>query len=473
MDFHDTAKKVARVEFWVATVILLMAMYSLVEERDSLTGSEYPYATEIIPFASPFLREFVQYLSIYGAFVFLTLYVVPRLLRSERVVLQIVWMVLTTIGVGIVFGSFDNGIAPLSAFLLYSGFKHGLIYLWSQSEEIHSRFRFLAPGVLLTGVLWLIGIVLFIISEADRDIIAAWVALVPSGILLYSFSFFLFIPDALKARRPYLAYVMRIVAVLAIASLPIGVLSYWITSDEEAMMTIIFLNVCVQLFVTMPVTWWIYKRHKAGADEIASLQTELGHSTASIDFLRSQINPHFLFNAMNTLYGTAIQEKAERTAEAIQKLGDMMRFMLHENMQPKILLSREIEYMRNYIGLQRLRTDTIPGVNIETRIEETLSSEQISPMLLIPFVENAFKHGISFREQSFIRISLNVSSKTLHFDVTNSQHPRLENDPEKDKSGIGLENVKKRLQLLYPKKHELIIRETGREFFVHLSIQLS
>src|SRR5687767_5180468 len=121
MNFHDTAKKVARVEFWVATVILLLAMYSLVEERDSLTGSEYPDATEIIPFASPFLREFVQYLSIYGALVFLTLYVVPRLLRSERVVLQIVWIVLTTIGVGIVFGSFDNGIAPLSAFLLYSG----------------------------------------------------------------------------------------------------------------------------------------------------------------------------------------------------------------------------------------------------------------------------------------------------------------------------------------------------------------
>jgi hypothetical protein len=473
MDFHDKAKKIARIEFWIATVILLLAVYSLFEERDELTGSEYPYAPEIIPFASPFLREFVQYLAIYGAFVFFTLYVVPRLLRSERVVLQLIWMALATILVGVVLGSLDNGIAPLSGFLLYSGFKHGLIYLWSQSKEIHTRFRFLAPGVMLTAVLWLIGLVLFILGEADRDIIAAWVALLPSGILLYSFSFFLIIPDALATRRPRLSYLLRVIAVVAIASLPIGILCYWITSDEEVMITIVFLNAGLQLLVTAPFTWWFYKRHKVGADEIVSLQKELGQSTASIDFLRSQINPHFLFNAMNTLYGTAIQEKAERTSEAIQKLGDMMRFMLHENVQPTILLAREIEYLHNYIGLQRLRTDTIPGVIIETRIDETLTSEQIPPMLLIPFVENAFKHGISFREHSFIRISLSVANKMLHFDVSNSQHARPENDPERDKSGIGLENVKKRLQLLYPKKHELIIRETGKEFFVHLSIQLA
>jgi LytS/YehU family sensor histidine kinase len=93
-------------------------------------------------------------------------------------------------------------------------------------------------------------------------------------------------------------------------------------------------------------------------------------------------------------------------------------------------------------------------------------------MLLIPFVENAFKHGISFREPSHIKINFETKDKTLNFDVYNSKHVKQENDPEKDKSGIGLNNVKQRLELLYPGKHELIIRETGKEFFVHLTLQL-
>jgi two-component system, LytTR family, sensor kinase len=94
-------------------------------------------------------------------------------------------------------------------------------------------------------------------------------------------------------------------------------------------------------------------------------------------------------------------------------------------------------------------------------------------MLLIPFVENAFKHGISFRAPSHIRIILEMKGKTLNFDVYNSKHDKKENDPEKNKSGIGLNNVKQRLQLAYPGRHELIIRETQKEFFVHLTIQLS
>jgi LytS/YehU family sensor histidine kinase len=176
---------------------------------------------------------------------------------------------------------------------------------------------------------------------------------------------------------------------------------------------------------------------------------------------------------LNTIYGTAIQEKAERTGEGIEKLGDMMRFMLQENMQEKISLAREIEYLNNYIGLQKLRTDPNPCIKIETDIQPDVSLVQIAPMLLIPFVENAFKHGISFREASHIKIALEFKNNRLYFDVYNSKHIRNENDPEKDKSGIGLNNVKQRLKLLYAGKHELIIRETGKEFFVHLTIQLS
>ena len=178
------------------------------------------------------------------------------------------------------------------------------------------------------------------------------------------------------------------------------------------------------------------------------------------------------FNTLNTLYGTALQENSERTAQGIQMLGDMMRFMLQENMQDKIPLAREIEYLNNYISLQKLRTDAHPNIHIDVQIEQPLHSPEIAPMLLIPFIENAFKHGISFRAPSYIKISLEVKDKTLFFDVHNTKHQRSEHDPEKEKSGIGLNNVKQRLGLLYPGRHELIIRETGKDFFVHLTINL-
>jgi LytS/YehU family sensor histidine kinase len=209
-----------------------------------------------------------------------------------------------------------------------------------------------------------------------------------------------------------------------------------------------------------------------GREELFVLKQELGHSNANLDFLRTQINPHFLFNALNTLYGTALQEKSDRTAQGIQMLGDMMRFMLHENHQQKILLTREVEYLRNYIDLQLLRTSTSPNIVIEPKIEDLLEEKYIAPMLLIPFVENAFKHGISLKYKSWIRITLHCKNDKLYFDVYNSTHAKSEQDPEKDQSGIGLLNVKQRLSLLYPERHELITRETSEEFFVHLTLQL-
>jgi LytS/YehU family sensor histidine kinase len=147
--------------------------------------------------------------------------------------------------------------------------------------------------------------------------------------------------------------------------------------------------------------------------------------------------------------------------------------MLQENMQDKISLIREIDYLNNYISLQRLRTDPNPIVQIQTQIDDRDNLFKIAPMLLIPFVENAFKHGISFREPSYIKVTLEIKDDTLYFNVFNSKHDRQENDPEKDKRGIGLENVKQRLKLSYPNKHELKIRDTPKEFLIHLTIQLA
>jgi len=226
-----------------------------------------------------------------------------------------------------------------------------------------------------------------------------------------------------------------------------------------------------QLFIVTPVSWELYQLRKDKIQGLRGMEKELVQSRSDLAFLRSQINPHFLFNVLNTLYGTAFQERAERTAEGIQKLGDMMRFMLHENNLDFIQMSKEIEYLKNYIVLQKLRTQSSPEIIIEDNISEQNCNHKIAPMLLIPLVENAFKHGISLKERSWIKINLECTEKNILFEVRNSMHEKISNDPEKEKSGIGFKNVLERLKLIYPGRFQISVNGDGTEFFVQLSIE--
>lgn len=198
------------------------------------------------------------------------------------------------------------------------------------------------------------------------------------------------------------------------------------------------------------------------------LQTQVSTKAAELASLRAQINPHFLFNALNSLYATALKENSEKTADGIQKLGDMMRFMLQENNRDRIPLSKEIAYLHNYIELQRMRLDESHGIDIRVTIQASEREIYLAPMLLIPFVENAFKHGISLRNPSWIYITLTLDATQLYFKVHNSLHARHANDPEAEGSGIGLANVQKRLDLLYPDRHQLTIQASEQDYFVSL-----
>ncbi len=228
----------------------------------------------------------------------------------------------------------------------------------------------------------------------------------------------------------------------------------------------------LQLAVITPLSWLEYRRQKEKILQIKGMEIALGQSEADIAFLRSQINPHFLFNALNTLYGTALIDGSKTTATGIQKLGDMMRFMLEENHHKFISVGKEVAYLNNYIALQKIRTQLSANIVIEESINVTDDDRQIAPMLMIPFIENAFKHGISLEATSFISIALKDITGGLLLEVSNSVHPKAQNDPENDRSGIGLANVKKRLELLYPGKHTLTITENAKEFIVKLNIQL-
>lgn len=333
--------------------------------------------------------------------------------------------------------------------------------------------RAIIRNILLSVLLWaLCMLIIRTINPGLSEFLMFIGVYLPCGFTFYTYSFYWLIPKATKYRYAFWRYLLRSIGVMAAALLPFFMLALLFMNDTDAAFTYAFVNCFFQLFVTVPLSWYWYKRQVKGDEAITSLKKELRRSSASFDFLRSQINPHFLFNALNTIYGTAIQEKAERTSEGIEKLADMMRFMLQENMQEKISLDRELSYLDNYIALQKLRTDPTPSIRIETSIAHTSKNLRIAPMLLIPFVENAFKHGISFREPSYIKVVLEIADNTLYFDVSNSRHPGRESDPEKDKKGIGLDNVKHRLALFYPGRHELIIRETAKEFYVHFTITL-
>ncbi len=233
---------------------------------------------------------------------------------------------------------------------------------------------------------------------------------------------------------------------------------------------IAFLFWLFQLIIVSPISWLFYRQKKDKILQLRGLEKDLGRTTADLQFLRSQINPHFLFNMLNTLYGTAMEGNAEITAESIQKLGDMMRFMLHDNNREFIPLEKEIGYLSNYIELQKLKAKYTPEITIDYKLDDRLCDHMVAPMLLIPFVENAFKHGIDGNKRTLISIQLECDYRSIRLDVKNNKHNRVVNDPEQGYSGIGLVNVRDRLNLLYPNKHELTILDNTKDYSVCLVI---
>jgi hypothetical protein len=508
-DLSLTPSIISKVEFWVSTAIFVFSVFLLITpavDNDFTTVStpnRFYFDEAGIPFnyyRHYFIPKLVRYTTLYLAFLLLNFVIAPKLLRKERLLIHILLIIPVFVVTGLVFGTTDTYLKNylftnisnqvelynmlfqksflyafwlLFVFIFYTGIKYMGLYLVSHSETIQSRYKIITQDGIAAFVLWMVSMFLLIIGNAEGPVILGWGIVIPFGIALYCYSFYTLIPTSLLKKSPLKAYLLKALLLLLVAIIPVFFITLVLSDDDEAALVFSLLNVPFQLFITVPLSWMLFKKRMQGKEDLYTLKKELGQSHANLDFLRSQINPHFLFNALNTIYGTAIQEKAERTCEAVERLGEMMRFMLQENLQEKISLTREIEYINNYISLQKLRTDQNPIIKIDACIEPQENHAHISPMLLIPFVENAFKHGISLREASYIRVSLDMKDKMLYFDVNNSKHTRPDNDPEKNKSGIGLSNVKQRLHLLYPGKHELIIRETGKDFFVHLTIELS
>jgi LytS/YehU family sensor histidine kinase len=195
---------------------------------------------------------------------------------------------------------------------------------------------------------------------------------------------------------------------------------------------------------------------------------ELEHEklNTELSLLKSQINPHFFFNTLNNIYSLAIV-KSEETASSILKLSAIMRYVLTETEQKLVPLANEIEFMQNYINLQSVRLTDKVKLNVE--ITGNIDGRKIAPLLFIPFVENAFKYGVSTIEASAITIRLHVEGNIVRLFVQN--HVVKGAKQSNVNTGIGIVNVRRRLELLYPKKHTLLIDEKNGQYTVNLEIE--
>ncbi len=188
---------------------------------------------------------------------------------------------------------------------------------------------------------------------------------------------------------------------------------------------------------------------------------------AEVDFLRAQVNPHFLFNILNNLYALTLK-KSELAPDVVLKLSEMMEYMLYDSTDDKVLLEKEVTYLNNYIELERLRFSG--EVNISMNVNGVFSGQEIAPLLLLPLVENAFKHGLSTQsENGWLTVNISLDKSVLLVMVENAKSATV---PGKMKGGIGLRNLRKRLDLLYPSRHELVLEDKKDGFLAKLVIEL-
>jgi len=293
--------------------------------------------------------------------------------------------------------------------------------------------------------------------------------------IVYYLNYFYLIPKYLFKQK-FPAYILVILLTLVISCIMVDLYYYFIVSIVQNWHhrpePIFSRGMWVTLFplltgIAIGISIRLAREWARNEKERRELQGE--KLLAELAFLKSQVNPHFLFNTLNNICSLA-RKKSDDTESAIIKLSQIMRYMITDSTQEKVGLEEEVDYLNNFIELQKIRlTDK---VDISFITEGDLSAIQLEPLLLIPFVENAFKHGVSYTGKSRISIELKTGSGELSFMVENSK-PLFKDKLTLEEAGIGLKNVSRRLELLYPGRHQLEVRDSESLYYVMLKIKIS
>lgn len=230
------------------------------------------------------------------------------------------------------------------------------------------------------------------------------------------------------------------------------------TKNSELILVVL----CLSLMI--PILYLVNDRYKQ-KQKIASLNEETVKT--ELILLKSQINPHFFFNTLNNLYGLAV-EKSDKTQEVIHKLSEMMRFTIYDGRKDSVSVKDEIKYLENFIELHLIRYKQKVDIKFTKSIEN--EDQRIPPLLFINLLENAFKHGLETQvDNGFIHFNLKTSKNLIEFEIENNYNKIT---TQKKKVGVGLENLKRRLELLFPKKHEFKTTITDNIYKSYVKIEL-
>ncbi len=323
-------------------------------------------------------------------------------------------------------------------------------------------------------VFWLILIVFqdfLLINNAGNILNLLLVALI--AMVLYT-NLFILIPRFLKKAR-YGKYFLALGFIILAITTVSGVLHNKIfrlyegalLANAYSLMLFVLTATCLYTFVGSAlhlILEWYHMREM----EKKVMQAELSRTEAELSALKQQINPHFLFNALNSLYSMSITD-VDKTPESILRLSEMMRYMLYKSNVPMVDLQSELQYLNNYLEIQKIRFEGKCDIHYQTAIKNEKSS--VAPLLFIHFIENCFKHVNYNEEEAYIDITIRQYNGSIIMKTKNSMGISSGDNPEKI-GGIGLDNVQKRLNLIYPSKHQLLVKEETNNFEVELKLEI-
>jgi two-component system LytT family sensor kinase len=308
----------------------------------------------------------------------------------------------------------------------------------------------------------------------------------PVKIMATYFTLYVLI-DKLLINRRYGSFLLGLIASMAAFGLLFRILSYFVVYPlyypEGQSLPLFFLPKILIYIGTMYALvaivasfhllkhWYNHQRTAQVLEQMAQ-QLEKEKLEAELKLLKSQINPHFLFNTLNNLYALTLSDSA-KAPEMVHKLSELMSYMLYDSNQAEVPLLKEVQHLQNYIALETMRYTE--RLDVSLNLYDNLDDIDIAPLLILPFVENSFKHGVHNQlAQSWVRVDILLQENTLVVKVENSTGatPEATSTP-RPFSGIGLQNVKKRLALIYPGRHTLQIHAEAETFLVVMKIELS
>lgn len=289
----------------------------------------------------------------------------------------------------------------------------------------------------------------------------------------FSYWAFRYVFEKYRKRLPYFIFGYFYVYMLTVTFVCISFVRYIGSVVPNYQHKTRDLSILILVWILFTIIYVFKRWNKHNKHQQAELERQKTH--AELAALKAQVNPHFLFNTLNNLYGTALTGDSDRTAAGIEQLSDVMRHMVEESKRDRTPIAKEIQFLENTVDLHRMRLPRRDNIRVKSVMEwdEELTADgrvvEIAPLLLVSFVENAFKYGISINAECFVEIGLSVDQGQLSFSCRNSilPHNRLEVS-----TGTGIDNIRQRLQLIYPGRHKLSVSEDAGVFSVALSLLL-